>query len=239
MSNLSLYKSRSFQEIFADTGAFLQQEWRSFFLCIVFYAAPVAAVANYFNTRVKNPFDFESKEMLTFLVFAVVSNFLLQSVSYCYMACYAQSGSSPSRHNVWDYFSKNIFTCLKAFFLSNAIIGLGLLLFVVPGMIALLPFSLYAVDTIFTASPSRESLTRSVTLTQHSMGMGYATVLLCYAIIFALQITAGVAVGKASSGVQVLVTTALSIVSTVMYIVIAILYCSLSSKTQKTYDDNQ
>ena len=235
---MNLNKDRSFQEIFTDTFVFLQQEWRTFFWCIAIYAAPVSAVAHYFSTKVTNALDVNSGEVLTFLLFASISNFLLQSIAYCYIACFAQNGT-PTRQTVLEFFTKNIFTCIKAFCISSFVIGLGLLLYIVPGLIALAPFSLFAFDKIYTDSPSRQSLSRSLKLTQSNVGMSYAVVLLSYTALLILQFFVGSLFSGFSTGAQILINTVISVLSSTMYIIIALLYFSLHAKIQKPYDNYQ
>ena len=235
---MNLNKNRSFQEIFTDTFVFLQQEWRTFFGCIAIYAAPVSAVASYFSTKVPDPLDKVSSEMLTFLIFAVISNFLLQSIAYCYIVCFAQNGT-PTHQTVLEFFTKNIFTCIKAFFISSFVIGLGILLYIVPGVIALAPLSLFAFDKIYTGSPSGESLSRSMKLTQSNVGMSYAVVLLSYAALLILQFFVGSLFSGFSTGAQILINTVISVLSSTMYIIVALLYFSLRTKIQKPYDNYQ
>jgi len=234
---MNINKIRTFQEIFTDTFLFLRQEWRSFFLCIAIYAAPLLVAAHYFSSKIiiDNQLDLLSKEMVTFLVFAVIGYFLLQSITYCYIACFVQNqNSSPTRQMVLEFFSKNILACVKAFLIFGLVFGLGFVMYFIPGLILLTPLSLFVFDKIFTGVPSMQSFTRSMQLTRSNVGLAYSVVLLSYMASLLFQFFAGSLFGSFPSAAQILLSTAISAVSTsVVYVIIALLYFSLRSKIQE------
>ncbi|MCL2328408.1 MAG: hypothetical protein FWC39_07835 [Bacteroidetes bacterium] len=240
---MTFNKDRTFQEIFTDTFVFLQQEWRSFFLCIAIYAAPLLAAAHYFSSKIiiTNQLDLVSKEMFTFLVFAAIGYFLLQSITYCYIACFVQNqNSTPTRQMVLEFFSKNILTCIKAFLIFGLIFGLGFLMYFIPGLILLAPLSLFVFDKIFTGTSSMQSLTRSMQLTRSNISLTYSVVLLSYIASFLFQFFVGSLFSSFPTGALILINTAISVASTsIVYIIIALLYFSLRSKIQKPYDNYQ
>jgi hypothetical protein len=231
-------KERSFQEIFSDSVVFLQQQWRTFFLYIIIYAAPVFAVAHYFSTRTTDITYLFSNELLTSYFFAAIANFLLQSIAYSYIICFIQNGT-PTRHSVMEFFSKNIINCIKAFFISNIGIGIGFFMFIIPGFIVLTPLSLFMFDKIYSGSSSTESLSRSTQLTRSNIGLSYAVVLLCYIALFAFQFFVAALCSKFSVGMQILVNVTVSIALSSIHIPITLLYFSLRSKIQKNYDTYQ
>ncbi len=234
---MNFYKERTFQEIFTDTFVFLRQEWRTVFLCIAIYVAPISALAHYLSFQVTDILNVASREMLIFLLFSLISNFLLQSITYCYIACRVKNNEIPTRQTVMEFFSKNILTCIKAFLISNLGIGIGFMLLVIPGLIALAPLSLFMFDKILTGASTSESFNRSVQIAKSNAGMSYAIVLLSYMALFFIQSLIGTFTAEFSAGAQILINVTFTIASAIVYIIIAFLYFSLHSKIQKSYDN--
>lgn len=241
---MKLNKERTLAEIFTDTVGFLQKQWRTFFLYLSIYVAPVSIIAHYFSSKIDLA-NLSSNDLLLFLLFSLIANFLLQSISYAYIICAVKSDETPTRQAVQDFFSNNILSFVKAFFISNLGIGIAFSLFIVsgnfllaiPGILVLAPLSLYMLDRIYSNSSSLESLSRSTKLVQSNFGMSVATVSLSYSAIFLLQFAIALFLPKFSVGAQIIVNVSLTLFSSVVYIVIALLYFSLLNKIQKPYDN--
>lgn len=243
---VSFNKERTFQEIFTDTFVFLQQQWRTFFLCITIYVAPVATIAHYCSSKIDlNNLSYNN--LLLFLLFSLIANFLLQSIAYAYITCFVKNSEVPARQTVMEFFSKNILSCVKAFLISNLGIGVGFSLFAmsgnillaIPGLIVLIPLSLYMFDRIYTNAPSTEALARSVQLTQSNIGMSFAVVLLSFFAVVFLQFVVTALFGTFSVGVQIIVNVSVTVISSILHIIISLLYFSLRNKIQKPYDNYQ
>lgn len=230
-------KERNFKEIFADAYLFIQMYGKEFFTIIVFYAAPLFVLSAYFASKA-NIQIFETKELFSspYLWYSLLADFfadvIVNGLTFGSIIIYSKTGS-VQRDDVMMFFNQNILRILGITIVANLIISLGFMMFIIPGIIILVPMSLFVFDRILNNESFEISFMRSVLLARSNFQLSYGVLFIMYAGIFGIKFLFESFMSVESEQYILLNTvmqTIMQIVFTSSSVIIALLYFTLFSK---------
>jgi len=233
-------KERSFKEIFSDAWLFIQQFGKEYVFLVFMYAAPLFALSAYFASQANIEIHasqqlFSSSYLWYSLLVDFFADVIVNGVTFSALIMFIQTGKIV-REDVMTYFNQNFLFILGVTIVANVIISLGFILFIVPGIISLVPMSLFVFDRFLHKQSFEISFLRSFELTRSNIALSYGVIFLMYAVIFIVKFVFEQNMSVTSQQyiiVNTVFQTAFQILFSCSSIIIVLLYYSLFSKLKK------
>lgn len=230
-------KERTFKEIYTDAIQFIQQYGQMYITLVVLYAGPLFVLSAYFSSHASIEIN-ETQELFSspYLWYSLLVDFfadvVVNGVTFASIIMFAKTGTIQ-RENVMTFFNQHFLYILGITFVANVIISLGFMLLIIPGIICLVPMSLFVYDRLISKESFEISFIRSFELTRSNLSLSYGVVFFMYAAMFVVKYVAESFMDVTSNNyiiVNTVLQSVIQIIFTCSSIIIVLLYYSLLSK---------
>ena len=253
-NHIDISKIRTFDEIFKDTQMFFKYNWKQFFSLLFLYVGPFLAVFQYtyshyialiyaqIETAETISFEIPTKEFWILAIFGIISFSLFHGISYSFITQY-QTNTDTSRSSVISHFNQNLLLYISATITSTALLILGFLFYIIPGIILLFPLHFYVYDKLSHKGTFFETITRTFTMVKQNLGITIGTIITMQVLLFIIRLLISIlfsGITSDSSIVSIIVSVILSLVTMgISVIPVVFLYHTIFKNTfeKKSYNN--
>lgn len=216
-------KSREIGDILNGTFTFARQHWKPLGKAIFVYAAPFALLGGAFGGMTQADLGLlqgsrgNEDEILGLLphflsniglliVFMLAASIMMAAVVYQYIRLYMEgSGAEISLQDVWEGIKVNLVGYIGYLFVTNLLIGLGLIFCIIPGIYLAVPLTMIIAVKTFENRPLGDAISRCFFLAKNYWWQTFL-------VLFVINLITGIA-GAAASIPFTLISTAINVTS--------------------------
>jgi len=263
-------KERDFSALISDTIEFVKQEYKTLGKALLTYAGPFILVtsflaAMYQNELYSNPDAFDpnnpmaafqgifSTKYYMFLFSGIISNVVLNLVVFAYILLYVNKGKDNfKQEDIWQIVGRHFAPVFFMLIAMSFMIGVGLFVFIVPGIYLMVVFSLAIFAHMNEELGFNNAISRSAFLIKnywlYTLGVLIVIYLIAFAAGYIFLIPQVLMSSSYTEGIQAgnfekpsAVFTMLSVIGTfgssliyaIIYITLPMHYYSLVQKREK------
>ncbi|HON52697.1 MAG TPA: hypothetical protein PLS12_05770 [Bacteroidales bacterium] len=227
-------KIRSSKEIFQDAYTFIQQYAREYFVIVLLYAGPLFVVSSYFASQgaveiAQTGNFFINHNVWYSLIADFFADVVLNGITFGSIILYCKTGDIK-RDEVITFFNQNFWRILGITIISNIIISIGFMLLIIPGIVSLVPLTLFVYDKIYYNESFEVSFIRSFELVKKNIKLSFGVVFIMYIVIFGLKLLIESFLSVDMQNyilINTMLQTLMQILFSVSSIIIVLLYNSL------------
>ena len=214
-NHIDISKIRTFDEIFKDTQLFFKYNWKQFFSLLFLYVGPFLAIFQYtysnyialiyaqIETSETISFEIPTKEFWILAIFGTISFSLFHGISYSFITQY-HTTKDTSRSAIISHFNQNLLLYISATLTSTALLLLGFMLYIIPGIILLFPLHFYVYDRLIHKGTFLETITRVFTMVKQNIGITIGTIITMHVLLFIIRLLISILFSSITSDTSVI-----------------------------------